>query len=90
MKNEMIKFVKELNDIECYTIITNEGCLLHARGNEALSLLACLVNSLSKELPKEIIEAAVKTGFEHSERKSSKDIEKLTKALEKLGELLDE
>ena len=92
MKNEMIKFVKELKDVKCYTIITNEGCLLHAKGNEALSMLACLVNSLSEDIPRKAIEDAVKLGFEDKKDidKTAKDIEKLTEALKKLGELLDE
>lgn len=88
MKKELMDFVRDLKNIKYYTIITNEGCLLHAKGNEALTLLTCLINNLRDELPRDAIEDAVKSGLES--KRILDEVKELKKVLEKLGELLDE
>lgn len=86
MKEQIIEFAKENNNIECFAVMTNQGVRINAKGNELLAMISCLANELKGRIPKKDFKKAIDIGFETEDS----EIERLNKKIEKLDKLLKE
>lgn len=94
-KEELIERIEKAEkangEIGCYILITDKCLCTHGKGNELLSLIACLTDELSNNIPDYAIRNAVEAGLNGIEETTDDEkIEKLSNILEELKDVVGE